>query len=195
MTHLEGLYMEKYIALLRGINVGGKNKVPMPLLKSAFEEAGFSEVSTYINSGNVIFSYEDKASAVLQQKCQQAIMDKFKLNIAVAVISAIEFSDALSHAPEWWDRDIESKHNVIFIIAPANADSMIKEIGIKPEYEQITHYGEVIFWSAPIKTFSRTRWSNIVATSVYSSITIRNANTTKKLLQLLGDHKCTRNIN
>ena len=78
--------MEKYIALLRGVNVGGKNKIPMPLLKAAFEEAGFYEVSTYINSGNVIFSSENKDVVILQKKCRQAVMDMFQLDIAVAVI-------------------------------------------------------------------------------------------------------------
>lgn len=176
--------MEKCIALLRGVNVGGKNKVPMPLLKTAFEEAGLFAVSTYINSGNVIFSCEDTAAAALQQSCRQAIMDKFQLDIPVAVISVKDFSDALRHAPLWWDADRESKHIAIFVIAPADADSLIKEVGIKAEYEQIAHYGQVIFWSAPVKTFSRTKWSNVIATTAYSNITIRNANTTKKLLQL-----------
>jgi uncharacterized protein (DUF1697 family) len=55
----------------------------------------------------------------------------------------------------------------------------------KPEYEQVSFYGQVIFWSAPIQTFSRTRWSKIVGKSAYQSVTIRNANTTKRLLQLL----------
>ncbi len=177
--------MEKYIALLRSVNVGGKNKVPMPLLKTALEEAGLSGVSTYINSGNVIFSCEDKEAVGLQQRCRQAIMDKLQLDIAVAIILANDFSDAISHAPAWWDSDRESKHIAIFAIAPTDAHALIKEVGIKPEYEQIDFYGQIIFWSAPIKTFSRTRWSKVIATPAYGNITIRNANTTKKLFRLI----------
>ena len=177
--------MKKYIARLRGINVGGKNKVAMPSLKAAFEKVGFCTVSTYINSGNIIFSAEENDIETLQQICRQAILDTFQLNIAVAVLSAGDLHEALAHAPVWWDQDIASKHNAIFVIAPANADSVIASVGqSKPEYEQVSGYGPLIFWSAPLDTFSRTRWSKIVSTSVYSSVTIRNANTTKKLSEL-----------
>lgn len=177
--------MQRYIALLRGVNVGGNNKVAMPLLKTAFERAGFSKVSTYINSGNVLFSADDDDIMLLQERCRRAIMDMFGLNIAVAVISSNDLRKALEHAPPWWDNDCASKHNTIFVIAPADAESVIASVGAsKPEYEQISHHGRVIFWSAPVKTFSRTRWSKIVSTPVYDSVTIRNANTTRKLLQL-----------
>lgn len=177
--------MKQYIALLRGVNVGGNNKISMPLLKAALEDAGFSGVSTYINSGNILFSCKEEDAVVLQQKCRQVIMDTFQLDIAVAVISAEELADALANAPAWWDNDSESKHSAIFIIAPAGADMVIAAVGAaKPEYEKIAHHGPVVFWSAPVKTFSKTRWSKVVSTAAYGSITIRNANTAKKLLEL-----------
>lgn len=182
----KGVNMKEYIAFLRGINVGGKNMIAMPLLKTAFEGAGFTNVSTYINSGNVLFSSEDTDIAALQQRCRQAIRDAFGLDIPVAVLSGEEYSTALSFAPEWWDNDSGSKHIAVFVIAPANASDLVREVGIKPEYEQAFAHGAVIFWSAPLKTFSRTKWSKVIATPAYSGITIRNANTTKKLLTLLN---------
>lgn len=135
-----------------------------------------------------MFSAEDEDSLVLQQKCQQALMDTLRLEIAVAILSANDLRKALDHAPAWWDRDNDSKHNVIFVIAPADTDSIMMSVGqLKPEYEQVSHFGRIIFWSAPLKTFSRTRWSKIVSMSVYSSVTIRNANTVKKLSQLANN--------
>lgn len=182
--------MEKYIALLRGVNVGGKNSISMPLLKAAFEEGGFSEVITYINSGNILFCDEKAEVVDLQQKCRQIILDQFGLDISVAVIPAGDLAEALRHAPGWWGSDKESKHNALFVIAPADAEAIVREVGeIKPEYEQVAHHGRVIFWSAPLKTFSRTRWSKIVSTPAYASVTIRNANTARKLLQLAGQEK------
>ena len=183
--------MSKYVALLRGINVGGKNKVAMPVLKDAFEAAGFAEVSTYINSGNVIFNAEGDDTEVLQKRCRLIIIETFGLDIITAVISAEEYADALNHAPDWWDNDTDSKHNAIFVIKPVETASVIETVGeTKPGYEQAASYGQVIFWSAPIKTFTQTRWSQLVsAKTLYNSITIRNANTTKKLLQLLGDEQ------
>lgn len=180
--------MKKQIALLRGINVGGKNKVPMPELRDVFEEAGFLEVQTYINSGNVIFRSDNEDEEALQEICRQAIYDRFQLDIPLAVLSAEELSDSLKSVPEWWDSGKESKHNAIFTIAPVSAWSVIQIVGeAKPEYEKIAHHGRVIFWSAPLKTFSRTRWSKITATTAYQRITIRNANTAKKLLRLSSD--------
>jgi len=175
----------QYIALLRGVNVGGKNKVPMPELKAAFEKAGFTAVSTYINSGNVFFSSTEKEEIDLQQQCRQLIFNTFGLEIPVAVLSRDALNVALNHAPEWWDKDTDSKHNAIVVIAPAHAASVIEVVGeAKPEYEKVAYHGQVIFWSAPSKTFSRTRWSKIVSTSAYGNITIRNANTMKKIRQL-----------
>lgn len=177
--------MNKYIILLRGINVGGKNKVSMKELKELFEKNGFFNVITYINSGNLIFSSEDSDVEFLKSKCEELIMEKFKLAITVTVILADDLFESLSNAPKWWDVDKESKHNALFVIPPMSVDEVFKEVGeIKPEYEKVGHYGRVIFWSAPIKTFSRTRWSNIVGSSIYNSITIRNSNTVKKLLEL-----------
>ena len=179
--------MGKYIALLRGINVGGKNKVSMAILKEAFEQDGFKDVSTYINSGNVIFSANDENESELKRRCESIIKNAFDLDIIVSIISDKDLSAALANAPDWWDADAESKHNAVFVIPPVTVHEIIEQAGLtKPQCEQVGFHGQVIFWSAPIKTFSRTRLSKFVSTNLYSNITVRNANTTKKLLQLIG---------
>lgn len=181
--------MTKYIALLRGINVGGKNKVSMPELKEVFEQNGFNEVLTYINSGNVIFSSETSDEIALKEICETSIFEKFQFNIKVGIISADDLKEALGNAPAWWGQDGASKHNAILVIPPMTAEKVFQEVGdIKPEYEKVDYYGHVIFWSAPIKTFSRTRWSKVVGSSIYHHITIRNANTMKKLLALVDSY-------
>lgn len=175
----------KYIALLRGINVGGKNKVPMSDLKACFENAGFLNTMTYINSGNVIFDCEEQNTTKLVKRCDEIIEKEFGFRISLALINVNTLREALEHAPEWWGDDPNSKHNTIFIIQPATAEEIIADVGeIKPEYEKFYVYEEIMFWSAPINTFSRTRWSKVVGTKAYQYITIRNANTTKKLLEL-----------
>lgn len=176
--------MEKYIALLRGINVGGNRPVPMPALKALFEENGFAGVSTYIQSGNVIFSGEDRKD-VIREKCADMIEQRFGFRVPVAVISARELADALDHAPAWWNADVDSKHNAIFVIPPVTPEAVLSEVGgTKPEYELVDCHGSVLFWSAPVATFSRTRLCRVVGSGVYDNVTIRNANTTLKLRQL-----------
>jgi len=174
--------MKKYIALLRGVNVGGKNKIAMPELKAAFEQRGFKKVATYINSGNVMFESElDEDS--LKTICEKLVFETFDLRIPICIISVNELKDALSHAPDWWDNSPDNKHNAIFVIQPHLAQDIISKIGdTKPEYEKISFHGKVIFWSAPIRTYQRTRLTKIVDDkSAYNAITIRNSNTTLKL--------------
>lgn len=175
----------RYIALLRGINVGGNNKVTMPELKHCFESAGLENVRTYINSGNVIFDSAESTKVKLIKSCEKAIERQFGFYVICSIILADELKDAIAHAPSWWGKDEMSSHNAVFVISPATPEEILREIGnTKPEYEKIASYGSVIFWSAPVKTFGRTRFSKIVGTPAYRSITIRNANTTKKLVEL-----------
>lgn len=176
----------KYIALLRGVNVGGNNKVSMPELKTAFEEHGFLNVTTYINSGNILFDSDLDKTAVRKQ-CEELIEESFGQKITVCVILSNELLDAVKNAPTWWNAGADSKHNVIFVVPPMTPKQICSEVGeVKPKYENVMYYGSVIFWSAPLATFSHTRWSKITKKkTVYEHITIRNANTILKLAELV----------
>ena len=177
--------MTRTIALLRGVNVGGNNKISMPELKAAFERRGFQNVVTYINSGNIIFdSGMDETAA--KAACEELIEEGFGLKIAVGLITAADLAEALANAPDWWGGDPAAKHNAIFVIPPMDAQTVCAQVGeLKPEYEKTAFHGRVIFWSAPLATFSHTRWSKIVQNrAVYNAVTIRNANTAKKLAEL-----------
>ena len=177
----------RYVALLRGINVGGKNKVAMANLKACLEQAGLDNVSTYINSGNVIFDSQQTQTASLVAICERAIETKFGFRIVCTVISADQLRQTIKHAPTWWGQG-EAKHNALFVIAPKRAEDLMREIGsTKPEYEKVAAYHPVIFWSAPVETLSRTRYSKIVGTKAYQSVTIRNSNTFYKLIELIGN--------
>ena len=187
--------MTRFVALLRGINVGGKNVVKMADLRGAFEQAGFAEVSTYINSGNVLFSTDGDAAAAgsaevatLRERCEKIMRENFAVTNPVLVISARELCETMQHAPDWWGDDPDIKHNAIFMLPPLTAAEACAEIGdIYPEYERIASWGQLIFWSAPLKTFGRTRLSQkLVGTDLYLQTTIRNANTARKLAQLVS---------
>ncbi len=175
--------MKKYIALLRGVNVSGKNKIVMPLLKKAFEAIGFSAVTTYINSGNVLFSSESEDREKLIQQCEAIITDQFDLTIPVTVVAVEELADTIMNAPDWWNQEKETVHYAIFVIPPMTVSEVFSAVGeINPDYEKIAYHGEVIFWSAPRQTFYKARWSKIASSSVNKQVTIRNANTINKLL-------------
>lgn len=178
--------LEKYIAFLRGVNVSGKNKVSMTILKEVFEDNGFYEVTTYINSGNVLFSSNVQDIMELKKKSETIIADTFQLDIPVHVVTVRELRDTLKYAPEWWgDTNKEIIHYAIFLIPPISIEEVFNAVGgIKIEYEKISHYGNVIFWSAPRITFNKAKWSKIASSSVNNNVTIRNANTVNKMIQL-----------
>ena len=153
-------------------------------LKACFEKVGFNNVITYINSGNVIFESTKTNTAELVAMCEAAIEKQFGFRVICSVVSADELLEALKHALDWWNTS-DAKHNAIFVIAPKKTEEIMAEIGeAKPEYEKVEAYHPIIFWSAPPKTFSRTRYSKIVGTKAYQSVTVRSANTTNKLAEL-----------
>lgn len=155
-------------------------------MRKAFAGAGFADVATYINSGNILFSSPETDTQKLSDLCRKLILDKFGLNLRLALLSAEDLLLSMRQAPTWWNADANSKHNAIYVIAPAIADEVCAQVGpIRPEYEQVEAHGQIIFWSAPLKTFSRTAWSKVSSGPVYADITIRNANTALKLAQLL----------
>lgn len=125
----------KFIALLRGINVGGKNKVAMTELKVCFEKLGFNNVAPYINSGNIIFDSMQTDTAKLVSICESAIEKQFGFHVVCLIVAASDLLEAMKHAPEWWNKD-DGKHNAIFVISPKKAEEILAEMGdIKPEYE------------------------------------------------------------
>lgn len=157
----------------------------MAELKQCFEKLGFTDVVTYINSGNVIFGSIETDVAKLVALCEKAIEEKFGFKVVCSVIAAADLHKAYAAAPSWWGLDDDDKHNAIFVIPPQTPETIIKEVGdAKPEYEKVAASGSVIFWTAPLKTFGRTRYSKIVGTAAYKFVTIRNANTVKKLVAL-----------
>ena len=105
----------KYIALLRGINVGGNNKVSMAQLKLTFESLGFDNVTTYINSGNVIFDAIDQGASSIIAACESAIEKEFGFHVVCSVLAAKDLKDAVTHAPSWWGADGNDKHNAFLL--------------------------------------------------------------------------------
>lgn len=176
--------MKRYIALLRGINISGKNKIAMSELKNCFAELGFAEIVTYLNSGNVIFSSAIEDKDVLSNKVQLMIKDRFHLEIPVFIILQEELAELLKNAPDWWgDDNREIYDNLIFLMPPLSYEEFYDEIGVpKAEYESVYHYKNVVFWSFSRKDHQKTNWwSKTAGSGVSGRITIRTANTVRKI--------------
>lgn len=178
---------KRYIAFLRGVNISGKNKIVMAELKKGFEEIGFREVKTYLNSGNVIFSGDEDNIGCFKNKIETMIRKRFGLDIPVFVILKEELKDILQNAPDWWgNENKEIYDNIIFIMPPITFVQVFNEIGEpKKELEKIKDYKEAVFWSFSRKDYQKTNWwSKTVSADISHKLTIRTANTVRKLNEL-----------
>lgn len=179
--------MKRYVALLRGINISGKNKVSMAELKKCFEKLAFEEVKTYLNSGNVIFSSNEDDTKKFINQIEGMIKNQFDLDIPVFVTSKATLVDVLHKAPKWWgDDNKEIYDNLIFIMPPAKFSDVYNEIGEpQKELEKIESYKEVIFWSFSRKDYQKTNWrSKTASANISTKLTIRTANTIRKIVNM-----------
>lgn len=176
-----------YIALLRGINISGKNKISMPELKTTLSEKGFADVKTYLNSGNVIFSDKETDAVKLAESIRAIIFETFHLEIPVFVISQDELKGLLSKAPSWWGSDSKDIYdNLIFAIAPNSIETVAEKIGEPTEkIEKVQICGNAAFWSFDRKLYAKANWWKKTATSgIGEMITIRTANTLRKIVEM-----------
>ena len=176
--------MNRYIAFLRGINISGKNKVVMSDLKKEFENMNFSDVSTYLNSGNVLFSVDNGNTEALKSTIEACIHEKFGLEIPVYLIAYEELKDILEHAPEWWGSDDKGKYdNLVFVVSDDTADAISNLVGAPSEGLEIVQiYQNVIFWTFDRNAYQKCNWWKRTASAgIAEKLTIRTANTVRKM--------------
>ena len=178
--------MNRHVALLRGINVGGKNLIKMPALKDAFEADGFGNVSTYIQSGNVLFESPGKGGTALARRIEAMLESTFGIPLVVVVRSRAQMRAIVDRAPRGFGSDASRyRYNVLFLRDPLTAREAMKSISTKEGVDQ-AHVGMgVLYFSYLTARASQSRLSRIVSLPVYKDMTIRNWNTTTKLLGLL----------
>ena len=177
----------KYIVLLRGVNISGKNKVSMSKLKQLLEENNYQNVSTYLNSGNIIIESNINNKELIIENISKIIEFNFNIKIPIYIMTVPELEDILNNSPSWWGTtNKEIYDNLIFIIPPTTYEEVYNTIGSpKENVDQIEEYHNTIFWSFVLKDYRKsTWWIKTASTSITNKITIRTANTMKKLLQL-----------
>ncbi len=175
----------RYVALLRGINVGGANKVSMSDLKAAFADAGMTEVTTYINSGNVLFSAEDEDRRRLVETLQGAVRARGSVAADVQLRTLGELEEIVGAIPDSWVNDATMKCDVVFLQPDVDRPELIDELGPRPGIEDARYLPGALIWRVDRKDATRSRLTKMVGTPLYSRVTVRNCNTTRKLLTLL----------
>lgn len=179
----------KYLCLLRGVNVGGKNKVPMAELKAKLTDAGFEDVSSYINSGN-IFVQSDKRPDEAGRKIESVIKDSFQLDselIKVCMLNGPALQKIVQQAPKGFGSKPDTYHSdVLFPMDGATSADIMTATQTHPEVDTAWEQNGVVYYRRLSALRTKSRLSRIMQNPVYKSTTIRNWNTTVKLLELLN---------
>jgi uncharacterized protein (DUF1697 family) len=175
-----------HVALLRGINVGGKNLIKMPALKACFEANGFEAVATYIQSGNVLFASSETRTAELTRLIEAMLAEAFDYVPTVVVRNRKQMRAVVDGAPEGFGAEPKKyRYDVIFLKEPLTARTAMKSVPTNPFVDEAYAGTGVLYFSRLIAKATQSRLNKIISSSIYPSVTIRNWNTTTKLLRLM----------
>lgn len=179
--------MPTHLVLLRGINVGGRNKVPMADLRTHLEAAGFQDVTTYIASGNVILRSKQSASKV-RDTVERLLPQHFRLDVEqlrVHVLSHAQLRAIVDDRPPGFGDQPERYHSdVIFLMGLPMAEAL-RVFDPREGVDTIWPGKGVIYSQRLSAERTRSRLNKVIGSKAYQSMTIRNWNTTTKLLELL----------
>lgn len=170
----------KYIVLLRGINVGGNRRVEMKKLKILFESLGYANVSTYINSGNIIFE-SDKKQSIICDDIKMGLKKEFGFDIQTLIKSDLEMQKIAKAIPKDWKNDTEYKTDVAYLFDEIDSEKTIDSLPIKREYLDIRYIKGAIFWNIDRKNYNKSQLNKLVGHKYYQLMTVRNVNTARFL--------------
>lgn len=178
----------RFLALLRGINVGGKNIIANNDLRQCFEDLGFRNVRTYIQSGNVLFRSETTSVKELTAAVEAGLSDRFSYEAQAVVLPHRKYKSAVAAAPDGWGTDKEQKHNALFTLSSTTPKKVLAQlVAPKSDIETVTAGPGIIFWSAAKSELTKTTMMKLAKEPVYQQMTVRNHNTVFRLLELFEE--------
>ncbi len=179
----------EYVALLRGINVGGNNKVVMSELREQVAAGGFGHVRTYINSGNLIFEAEDDASHEdVAQRVEDLLASRYDFPIRVALLTAQDYLEELHNLPDWWHGKV-ARRDALFYTRGLDRHHVRERIEAMELGDEAVHFGEhAVFWGKfDEKSFLKTAYhKRLLREEFYRQVTIRSGSTVEKIAALLS---------
>lgn len=178
----------KYLALLRGINVGGNNLISMAELRRCLENAGFKNVSTYIQSGNVFLESQARDLTRLTSSIETLLSAEFGYTALIVLVSADQLGRVIQEAPEGFGTEPETyRYDVIFFRPPFRAREVLPTVKLKKGVDEAFAGDQVIYSRRLISKASQSHVSKLVSHPAYKGMTIRNWNTTSKLHKLMNE--------
>lgn len=165
--------------------MGGKNMISMSSLKGSFERMGFRDVSTYINSGNILFKAKEGDARKLERKIEAMLSREYKLECKVVVRSCSEMASLVENLPADWGGDNHWKYNVIFLRHPIDSENVLEGLKPRSDIERVVYRPGALLWSVRMSDVTRATWLKLPSQKIYQDMTVRNLNTTRKLYELM----------
>lgn len=180
----------RYVLLLRGINVGGKNKVVMSELKEFLKRAGFSDVDSYINSGNLFFASDESVENIVL-KVEKVLEENYEFVIPFVLLSKDDYLEEMAGLPEWW-KDEFARKDILFFSRETDASEVIRFVEESAFYNEKVYVGKcAVFWAKIDEAeYQKTTYhKKILKQPFYKTITIRNGKTFDKIAEILQTEK------
>ena len=174
-----------FVALLRAVNVGGNNMISMRALKESFEAMGFTDVTTYINSGNIVFKSKETDARKLETKLERMLARDYELDSKVVIRTLPEMEKLVKALPKSWEEDDSRRYYVVFLRHTIDSEAILSELPPNPDVEEIVYHPGTLLWSALISDLGRSKIQKLSTRKIYKDMTVRNVNTTRKLLTLM----------
>jgi uncharacterized protein (DUF1697 family) len=177
----------RYLALLRGINVGGRNIVKMPDLRACFDRLGLNNVTTYIQSGNVLFDCKLKNPVTLSVVIEEALAAEVSCTPAVVVVTEEQLERVVRRAPLSFGTDPAAyRYDVVFLKPPVRARDVMPTISLKAGVDDAFEANGVLYLERLKARASQSHLPKLVNSAAYKSMTVRNWNTTTELYRLIS---------
>ena len=177
-----------YVCLLRGINVGGKNRILMADLVTAFESTGHTDVRTYIQSGNVVFSADDADRDGLTRSIEDLLSTEFEYGATVTLRDLAELRAVVGSAPDAFGSEPEIyRYDVMYLLPPVTPHEVLDALRLKDGVDAAWPGPGVVYTSRLIERASSSGLSKIASHPIYQRMTIRNWNTTTRLLSMMDE--------
>jgi uncharacterized protein (DUF1697 family) len=176
-----------YVALLRGINVGGRNKIAMADLRAAFEDHGYEAVHTYIQSGNVLLETNAPLKS-LESDIEGLLESRFGVPIVVVLRSHAQLRKIVGRAPDGFGKAPDTYHSdVVFLRAPLTSKQALGIVELRDGVDQVWPGDRVLYFARLSASRAQSRMSRIMMKPEYQLMTIRSWSTTTNLLSLLNE--------
>lgn len=173
----------EYVALLRGINAGKLRRVEMKKLKVLFEALEYANISTYINSGNVIFE-SSKNKTAIQREVKSIFKKEFRFEIPTLIKTKNEMQKIATAIPEDWQNDTKQRTDVVYLFDKIDSKNIINELPVNRKFIDVRYVKGAVFWNIDRKNLDKSRLNRLIGYTLYQYMTVRNVNTARFLANL-----------